>query len=306
MSQLKQQKIKPKGRRFSYDEKIFALTLFRNSARNYCLLKTIFTLPSKATLRALLRKIPLKCGISQELMSSFKKKVSKMGKEDRICCILFDEMSLSAGLSYNIKYDHIEGFEDLGAGERRPKFADHVLVFMVRGIRRKWKQAISFYFVESAAKSADLVRIIKEVIKAVQDAGLYVMASVCDQHSTNKAAINELINQTTASYIRRNEQKRAFGFELNGQEIVPFFDPPHLLKGIRNNLMKRDCLFSWKKGYIETASWKTFQAVYEWDAPTASDYKLFYSISDEHIYEHKMRKMKVSLAAQEWRRIYIF
>lgn len=40
------------------------------------------------------------------------------------------------------------------------------------------------------------------------------------------------------------KEKRCFGFEINNKEIVPLYDPPHLLKEIRNNLMTKDLTFT--------------------------------------------------------------
>ena len=40
---------------------------------------------------------------------------------------------------FNQKLDHIEGFEDCGT-ERTRSIANHALVFMVRGLHRKWKR----------------------------------------------------------------------------------------------------------------------------------------------------------------------
>ena len=57
-------------------------------------------------------------------------------------------MSLRAGLSYNITEDAVEGFEDLGSLGKTRRPANHGLVFMVRGLVGKWKQAVLWNYFE--------------------------------------------------------------------------------------------------------------------------------------------------------------
>lgn len=81
----------------------------------------------------------------------------------RYCSVMFDEMSLSCGLQYTSGADVIDGFVDSGSYKNN-NLADHVLVFMVRGIKKKYKQPISYSFCQAATKQHDLVRQLKEVI----------------------------------------------------------------------------------------------------------------------------------------------
>lgn len=54
MSQLQQQKIKPKGRRYSLNDKIFGLSLMKQSPKGYKLFRKVFAMPSRKTLTNLL------------------------------------------------------------------------------------------------------------------------------------------------------------------------------------------------------------------------------------------------------------
>lgn len=47
---------------------------------------------------------------------------------------MFDEIALQTGLQYNYKLNCVDGFIDLGGADRRAKFADHALVFLIKGI----------------------------------------------------------------------------------------------------------------------------------------------------------------------------
>lgn len=63
----------------------------------------------------------------------------------KFCIFLFDEMSIAINLYYDKAQDNITGFVDNGS-KREQIFADHVLVFMVRGIVKKYKQPIVYSF----------------------------------------------------------------------------------------------------------------------------------------------------------------
>jgi len=88
------------------------------------------------------------------------------------------------------QYDKVIEFKDFGGQNRSSGFADKVLVFMVRGSRKKFKQPVAFYLTNGYMDSTHLSIIIKEVIKAVQSTGLTEVSTVCDQAPTNVAAIN--------------------------------------------------------------------------------------------------------------------
>lgn len=88
-------------------------------------------------------------------------------------------MSLGMGLSYDSKKDKINGFVELNV--RKGRFADHVLLFMLRGADYKWQQPFSFYFCEGATSGPDLKKIIKENVKAVLEIGLKPIVLGCDQ-----------------------------------------------------------------------------------------------------------------------------
>ncbi|VEN58396.1 unnamed protein product, partial [Callosobruchus maculatus] len=295
MSQVKLQKVQPKGRRFSLQDKILALSLLKQSPRGYRHLQRIFALPSRKTLTNLLRKIPLEPGINKTLIRVLETTCNNLKEQDKYCTLVFDEMSIDPGLYYDISSDYIEGFQDTGSAQRKAVFADKVLVFMARGVHRKWKQAVAYYFTEGGMKTDMLVVTIKDVVRHLRNAGLNVLCTVCDQGGPNRAAINRLYKDTNMEYARRGEDNRNFGFEIDGAEIVPIYDVPHLLKCIRNILHQYKISYSWRAGGEKTATWDHIRQVYELEDP-AVEYKLCHKLTDAHIANSK--KMKVSIAAQ--------
>jgi hypothetical protein len=84
-----------------------------------------------------------------------------------------------------------------------------------------------------------LKEIIVEIIKQLQ-VGLNVVATVCDQGSTNRAAIKELCGANTG-------RPSPYYFVVNGNRICTIFNVPHLLKNTRNALIDCAIEFSNKK-----------------------------------------------------------
>ncbi|KAK9680918.1 Transposase protein [Popillia japonica] len=134
-SQVKNQNLKPRGRRYTVSDKIFAMT------------------------------------------------ISKLSEP---------------GLQNNKKYNYMEGFVDMGGKNRRGLYADHALVFLIKGIKSKWKQPICYTFCQRTTPTADLVALLKSLICNVRRCGLLVIATISDQGGTNQAAINYLLNETKA------------------------------------------------------------------------------------------------------------
>lgn len=69
-------------------------------------------------------------------------------------------MCLSSGITYNPVGN---GFVYTGMYKSQ-SVADHALVFMTRGIRKKFKQPVCYSFCQGATKHNELVRQLKEVI----------------------------------------------------------------------------------------------------------------------------------------------
>ncbi|XP_039315256.1 uncharacterized protein LOC113005771 [Solenopsis invicta] len=234
--QLRNTKYAPKGRRFTLDEKILALSLYKQSGSCYKLLSKLFVLPSVTTLKCLLRTISLQSGINKFIFEHLWQNIAQMKNEtDKLCILMWDEMSLEANLQYDQLNDRIIGFEDWGH-RRTSLIAYHVLIFMVREILKGWKISLSYNFCKSQTKSVQLIRCIKKIIKKLSQAGLTIIATVCDQGGPNMTSIKKLLEDSRSKSIQKGQEYRGF-IELFGQNIVSIYDLLHLLKGIRNNLL---------------------------------------------------------------------
>lgn len=286
-------KTKPRGRRFSMDEKIMALTIYKQSQKGYNLLRKLFVLPSKRSLQKLLSALRVEPGINSHILENLKKTVSKLPIEKRLCTLLFDEVALSPGLYFNMS--HITGFEDEGT-KRTQKIADHALVFMIKCIKTKSKQPVCFSFCQSATKSCDLKNLIVTVIKELEKTGLIIVATICDQATTNVSTIKSLKKDTKIKYLKENKEYDSTAVEIDNIKFFPLFDPPHLLKGIRNNLMIKNLIYK-QNSKEKVAKWEHLKMLM--DVDTGEDeVRLVNKLTECHVDVKKIHKMKVKYAAQ--------
>ena len=209
-------------------KKKIALSLLKRSPKFYILLHTLFPLPSGRTLQSLLNTFPFRTGINT-MFYALRHSLQKMSGKDRYCCLLFDEMSIRENVWFNQKFDCIEGFEDLGSQGRTCSIANHALLFMLRGLHRKWKQPVAYYLSRGSTKAEMLVQFLNEVLGACQNVGLHVLATVCDMGTNNVKAMKLLGSTTSEPFI-----------QFQNQAFATIYDPPHLLKCTRNLFLKYD------------------------------------------------------------------
>ncbi|XP_026476046.1 uncharacterized protein LOC113381310 [Ctenocephalides felis] len=183
------------------------------------------------------------------------------------------------------------GFEELANG-----FADHALVFMIKGLKNKWKWPVAFYFSDGGVNNFNLKCCIEEVVKKLLSIDLKIVATVCNQYPANRKAVSMLINETNKRYGRNNDDKR-LEFEINGHPIAPLFDPPHMLKCMMNNFAKCNVKCTSTKGVQLEAAWSDILSFYEYDSKL-SIYRCCPTLTAQHIYQKCWKVMKVSLATQ--------
>lgn len=81
--QLRVTKKKNKGRRFTLDEKIMILSLYKRSPKCYRMLSIMFTLPSPKTLQNVLSSVSITTGVSPIVMKVLKEKSEKLKPLER-------------------------------------------------------------------------------------------------------------------------------------------------------------------------------------------------------------------------------
>ena len=176
----------------------------------------------------------------------------------------------------------VVGHEDLGRyGGRRNNVATSCLVFMIRGLAANWKQPLNYVMTSHGCK-ADVVRfLLFDCIDKLSSVGLNVVAIISDQ-GANFQQLTRLLGVTTVKPYFEYHEKRYFYL----------FDPPHLLKSVRNNLQKYNFVFDGTK----TASWSDIAEFYRIDEQQR--FRLAPKLTKKHIELPAFSKMKVKFATQ--------
>lgn len=288
---------KPRGRRFSLNEKIMSLTILKQSPKAYNYLRQMFVLPSKRSLQTLLSLFSVKPGLNLHILKDLQSAVRLMPDEKRIVNLMFDEISLCPGVTYDPDIDAVIGFEDMGSNSRNKTLADHALVFMIKSVKSKCKQPICFTFCKSSTKAIHLKNLIKNIVLELQNIGFIVITVICDQARTNVNALKNLHQDTREKYLKEGHGDYIEkAIEIGGKKIFPLFDPPHLLKGVRNNLLIKDALFV-QDGVMKRAKWDHIRMLLDVDDGD-DEIRLVNKLTEAHVIKEKIPKMKVKFAAQ--------
>ena len=278
--QLKLHSKKGKGRRYSPQVKSIAVSLYRASGKAYIILSKLFILPTKSSLCRYISKMPAAAGISQGALNIIKKKVESMNEQEKLCTLCMDEISLKSNLFYDISKDRIVGLEDYGSGTRTNKVANSALVLLLRSISGKWKQPLGYALVNGGCPKEEMEELMKGAIDKVEGIGLKVVVVMSDLGSNFQSLANHLGVTPERPWFIHNQKK-----------YFLMFDPPHLIKCIRNNLMKYTFKFD-----QYTAKWQDIEEFYTKDKelPIRAAPKL----TEKHIRPNNFSNMKVKYATQ--------
>ena len=282
-NQMRLSKNRPKGRRYTNKDKIFAISLYYQSPKSYRQSRNLFYLPTPRTIRRWLEGMEFESGFKSDILNILQKRVDKMSEKEKLCVLLVDEISLKEGLNYNESKDMVEGLEDFGLLGRTKQTANQGLVFMVRGLTTNWKQPIAYFFAQGTTPEANLATLLRQCIRKLFDMGLTVKVCIGDQGVGNRGAFNILGISETRPYI-----------EMNNQKVYFMYDPPHLLKSVRNNLQTHDFEINGK-----LVKWDYIKQYYLNEKRRGNTgLRASHKLTDKHINLPPFSKMSVSLAAQ--------
>ncbi|GFO24972.1 THAP domain-containing protein 9 [Plakobranchus ocellatus] len=88
----------------------------------------------------------------ESILQALKVKVKSMTPDEKLCTLVFDEMSIKEAVCYDPKQDVVRGFEDYAHLGRSRYIANHACVFMARGLAANWKQPFGFVFSSGTVK----------------------------------------------------------------------------------------------------------------------------------------------------------
>ncbi|CAI6357322.1 unnamed protein product [Macrosiphum euphorbiae] len=99
---------KEKGHRFTLEEKMLSLSIYKRKPKCYRLLSNLITLKCKRTLNNLLSTVSIGPGVSPVVLQGLTENVKKLKPSERCCSLIFDEILLSSGLNFDSSDDKIK------------------------------------------------------------------------------------------------------------------------------------------------------------------------------------------------------
>ena len=279
MSQLKCATKSAKGFRWTVKDKSFALSIYHSGPKTYRLLKKVFSLPSIATLKRVMRRVKVYPGFNDAILEALRMKTQSLPASSKIVVLVIDEMAIKEGLSYDQGRDVIEGFAE--GLERTHQLANHAIAFMVRGVIEKWKQCFGYFLSCGAMPGGEIKELVFQAIRKLRSIGLTVLALISDQGTNNQNLFETNLKMT---------REKPYFF-LDDSKVFLLYDPPHLLKSVRNNFKK------W--GYTmdgKDVSWSHLQEFYDQDA--SKPIRMAPRLTKRHLDLPPFANLRVSLAAQ--------
>lgn len=228
----------------------WCLNLKLMSGRAYNALRSTLVLPSERTLRDYTHYFESKPGFDSELDKQLMKEAQVDTIQDfqKYTCLVLDEVRVKEGLVYDKHSLQVIGFVNVGdinnellRFERAqttdsqelptPPIANHMLVFMVRGIFSR----LEFPYVQfpCASTSGDVIfPLVWECIKRLEACGLKVIATTADGASSNRKffKMHKQASGTGGDVVHKT-------INVYSPEKRPLFfisDVPHLIKTVRN------------------------------------------------------------------------
>jgi len=133
-----------------------------------------------------------------------------MHQRDRLCVLLMDEMSLKEAITYDHHNDRVLGLEDFGTSKSNG-VANHVTVFMIRGLYKKLKQSFAYFFSMGTMKDDKPKSLMIDAIRKVNETGLKCVAVTCDQGANNQSVMKKLgVSVTNPTFTVDNSEIHAF------------------------------------------------------------------------------------------------
>ena len=145
---------------------------------------------------------------------------------------MLDAMSIKQQVIFDSRTQSFSGFVNLGVVEDGATEAKEALVFMLVGLREKWKAPIAYYLTKGLPAEAQ-TELVKHALGKLHQLGFMVHALVMDGHASNKGMCRLLGCQVDPG---RPGFKTYFEDESTGSKTHILFDACHMLKLVRNML----------------------------------------------------------------------
>ncbi|XP_015111640.1 uncharacterized protein LOC107037543 [Diachasma alloeum] len=124
--------------------------------------------------------------------------------------------------------------------------------------------------------------------------------------SSNLATIKKFIEARHEKRENNNLSPADDIIEIGGLELIPVICPSHGVKGTRNNFINKHLEFNASRGMEEEkpledrqfAKWEIIEKAWKIDTTSNTTKNVLNKLTDAHIVEDKMKKMRVKNAVQ--------
>jgi hypothetical protein len=195
------------------------------------LLRQKLPLPSIRTLQRRLQNLNFDSGILDEVLKFLQTKVQTFAPSERDCALVLDEMAITSASVFDISLNKYFGKVTL---PDHTGVATHVLVFMLAGIKPRWKQVVAYYFTGNSIKGVIINDIIENILQKVEPLGLNVLSVTSDMGASNQALWK--VWGITAGRHSDIKSKTSHP-TVENKSVYVFADVPHLFKNIKAMLI---------------------------------------------------------------------
>lgn len=206
----------------------FATLLFAfPGSYNYIRVAKLLTMPHPKYLNKFTFKLGVNTsGLQSGHMDYLKKKVSVLEENEKLCCLLLDEIYVKPEITY--KGGKVEGL--VVNDQNAPEPASTVQVFMISSIMSKYKDVVGLFPIKNLSSDM-LFTLTNLVIKLLTEIGFKVFCLISDNNRVNRNTFERFCGGTL--------QTKFVNPYCESQNIYVMFDPVHLFKCIRNNWLNQ-------------------------------------------------------------------
>ena len=131
-----------------------------------------------------------------------------MGKQERDCVLLLDEMAIIPSYDFDTRNESVIGHcTNSGSNEKdmQNTMATRAMVFMLCGLTR-WKQVVAYFFTGNSFSAKEVKDIIIKIIQKASECNLTVFNITKDMGGGNQAALREF--EIYCKVKRGNDENR--------------------------------------------------------------------------------------------------
>lgn len=288
-----------KNQDISLADLINTLPLMYLCRKHYWFFTYYFGLPAKKQLKTILKSNPfldnlrpsmfncVKKSIPYILYQSNLKEIAEIKRNWFVCCSLqWDIVPLKT--NKNLAFASASQDETL---------KNCALIFMIRGMLKNWKQPVAYFIIEEIG-AEELKNMIFNITSKLISSKLRVISTICTPSLINERALELLCNE--AKHTKKNHSN--FSFLCEKTEVFILYDPPSLLKQLRDLWIKYDIRHG-LCGNQKTACFDDVQQYSKkilpnvhWDVN--AEVHEYYRLYDEHLNPSNTQKKKLFLAKQ--------